>query len=89
MDMNRHASNLTPARSPRSRNPSNKPKHGNERRLGELIREQKETVGLNQGAKGSIVTGATREPVKDTRPTLGQVGIDKKLSSRSQAIGRF
>lgn len=57
-----------------------------ERRLGELIREQKEGPGLNQGAMGSIVTGTTQEPVRDTRPTLAEVGIDKKLSSRSQAI---
>jgi N6-adenosine-specific RNA methylase IME4 len=57
-----------------------------ERRLGEMLKQQKETVGLNQGAQGSIVTGTQREPVKDTRPTLAEVGIDKKLSSRAQAI---
>lgn len=57
-----------------------------ERRLGEMIEEQKRTVGLNQGAKGSIVTGSERVPVKDERPTLASVGIDKKLSSRAQAI---
>lgn len=55
-----------------------------ERRLGELIRLQKETVGLNRGASGSIVTGSGREPVKDTRPTLADAGIDKKLSMRAQ-----
>jgi len=57
-----------------------------ERRLGEMIREQKATVGLNQGAQGSVVTGSERVPVKDKRPTLAAVGIDKKLSSRAQAI---
>jgi len=57
-----------------------------ERRLGEMIRTQKEGRGLNQGAQGSVVTGTTRVPVKDDRPTLADVGIDKKLSSRSQAI---
>jgi len=57
-----------------------------ERRLGEMIREQKETVGLNAGAMGSVVTGSDRVPLKDTRPTLADVGIDKKLSSRAQAI---
>ena len=57
-----------------------------ERRLGELIKAQKETVGLNQGAKGSIVTGSVREPVKDDRPTLADAGIDKKLSSRAQKL---
>jgi len=54
-----------------------------ERRLGELLVVQKETVGLNRGAQGSIVTGAKREPLKDQRPTLASVGIDKKLSSRT------
>lgn len=57
-----------------------------ERRLGEMIRAQKEGPGLNQGAAGSIVTGSERVPVKDMRPTLADVGIDKKLSARSQAI---
>ena len=49
-----------------------------------MIAEQKRTVGLNKGAKGSVVTGSERVPVKDERPTLAAVGIDKKLSSRSQ-----
>ena len=57
-----------------------------ERRLGEMIAAQRAGVGLNQGAKGSIVTGAGREPVKDQRPTLAAAGIDKKLSSRAQKL---
>jgi DNA modification methylase len=57
-----------------------------ERRLGELITAQKETVGLNKGANGSIVTGSVREPVKDIRPTLADAGIGKKLSSRVQKM---
>jgi hypothetical protein len=57
-----------------------------ERRLGELIAAQKETVGLNQGAKGSVVTGSIREPVKDDRPTLASAGIGKKLSARAQKL---
>ena len=60
-----------------------------ERRLGELIKAQKETVGLNQGAKGSVVTGAGREPVKDERPTLAEASIDKKLSSRAQQLAEL
>ena len=52
--------------------------------LGELLTVQKATVGLNRGAAGSVVTGAIREPVKDTRPTLADAGIDKKLSARAQ-----
>lgn len=60
-----------------------------ERRLGEMIRQQKETVGLNEGRAGTgrpPLGGSEKEPPKDTRPTLAEVGISKKLSSRSQAI---
>lgn len=63
-----------------------------ERRLGELIREQKETVGLQSGARGKAgpgrgKNGVTQEDsVLDDRPTLADAGISKKLSSRSQAI---
>ena len=53
-----------------------------ERRLGELIREQKETVGLNVGKRGD--RGPRAAPRSDTRPTLAEAGIDKKLSSRAQ-----
>jgi hypothetical protein len=45
-----------------------------ERRLGECIRAQKETVGLNEGA---LRRGADMEP-RDARPTLADAGIDKK-----------
>ena len=54
-----------------------------ERRLGEMIRTQKETVGLNTGAMG---IGKSAVPDKNRTPTLAEVGIDKKLSSRAQAI---
>jgi hypothetical protein len=30
----------------------------------------------NKGMAGSVVTGSTREPVKDTTPTLADLGID-------------
>ena len=55
-----------------------------ERRLGELIRAQKETVGLNTGKRGD--RGPRSAPRSDTRPTLAEVGIDKKLSSRAQKL---
>ncbi len=58
-----------------------------ERRLGELIRLQKETVGLNTGRAGAgrpALGGSDDAPPKDTRPTLSEAGIDKKLSARSQ-----
>ncbi len=55
-----------------------------ERRLGELIRTQKETVGLNVGKRGD--RGPRAAPRSDTRPTLAEAGIDKKLSSRAQKL---
>jgi hypothetical protein len=45
-------------------------------------------VGLNQGATLGK-TGTKGEPVLDSRPTLADVGISKKLSSRSQAIANI
>lgn len=57
-----------------------------ERRLGEMLIEQKETVGMNTGMAGSIVSPTGREALKDDRPTLADVGIDYKLSSRAQKI---
>ena len=53
-----------------------------ERRLGELIRGQKETVGMN---RGGLLRGSAREP-RDPRPTLAEAGITKKLSSRAQKL---
>jgi hypothetical protein len=57
-----------------------------EPRLGEMIAEQKATVGLNRGLAGSKVTGSAAVPVRDTRPTLADAGIDKKLSSKAQKL---
>lgn len=57
-----------------------------ERRLGEMIAEQRETVGMNRGAKGSVVTGSKRDPVKDTRPTLASAGIDKHLADTARKL---
>lgn len=54
-----------------------------ERKLGELIDQQKQTDGLNRGGRPSDKTGAKLEPVI---PTLAQAGIDKKLSSRAQKL---
>ena len=53
-----------------------------ERRIGELICDQKATLGLN---KGSLRRGAETEP-RDDRPTLDDAGIDKKLSARAQKL---
>jgi hypothetical protein len=54
-----------------------------ERRLGELIKQQKETVGLNTGAMG---IGKSVVPTGNRTPTLADVGIDKKLSSHAQKV---
>lgn len=58
-----------------------------ERRLGIMLTQQKTTVGFNRGMAGTKLSGAEQEPVRDTRLTLADVGIDKKLSARSQKIG--
>jgi hypothetical protein len=52
------------------------------RSLGEFLKNQPKNVG----AKGSIVTGSMRTPLKDTTPTLASAGISKKESSVSQAV---
>ena len=56
------------------------------RRLGEMLDEQKRTVGLNQGAatKGVGKAGRNAVPQENRVATLAEVGIDKKLSSRAQ-----
>ena len=54
--------------------------------MGELLIEQKQTVGLNRGMSGTVVSGSVVEPVRDTRPTLADIGVDKKLSSHAQKV---
>lgn len=53
-----------------------------ERRLGEMITIQKETVGLNTGAAGSAGPGrGNAVPIENrvsSQPTLADAGIDKK-----------
>jgi hypothetical protein len=54
-----------------------------ERRLGEMIREQKNGEGLAKpGPKPEI--GTHKEP--NSTPTLADIGISKKLSSRAQSL---
>lgn len=61
-----------------------------ERRLGEMISAQKETVGLNRGRAGSgrpqLGASETAAPKIDDRPRLADVGIDHKLSSHAQKM---
>lgn len=54
-----------------------------ERRLGIMLADQKRTVGLAKPGPKKI--GSDEEP--NSTPTLREVGIDKKLSARSQKIG--
>ena len=60
-----------------------------ERRLGQLMAAQKETVGLNAGTagQGRPALGGIPEtpPKKDDRPTLAEAGIDKNLAKRARA----
>lgn len=53
-----------------------------ERRLGIMLSEQKRTVGLAKPGPKKI--GSDEEP---NSPTLADIGIDKKLSARSQKVG--
>lgn len=59
-----------------------------QRRLGELIRAQKETVGLATGGEhgGKAKIDGTRSEPSNARPTLAEAGIDKKLSSHAQKL---
>lgn len=54
-----------------------------ERRLGELIVLQKQTVGLNEGGRPSKTPTISEEV---SRPTLADAGIDHKLSSWAQQV---
>lgn len=57
-----------------------------ERRLGEIIKAQKDTVGLAKGGRPyKNLTGSDEEPV-EASPTLAEAGIDKKLSMRAQKL---
>jgi protein gp37 len=57
------------------------------RRLDEMRRAQEATIGLNRGLSGSKVTGGSRTPVKDGRPTLASQGIDKSLAKQARVLG--
>jgi hypothetical protein len=57
-----------------------------ERRLGEMLIEQKETVGFAKGGQPYQATGSVAEPVA---PTLAEAGIDKKLSMTAQRLAKL
>jgi hypothetical protein len=55
------------------------------RRLDELRREQKDTVGLSAGTRGSRVKGAR----VDEKPTLASQGINKNLAQQARVLGKL
>lgn len=57
-----------------------------ERRLGEMIKTQKETVGLAKGGQPYQKKPTPSDMEAVEKPTLASVGIDWKLSARSQQI---
>jgi hypothetical protein len=52
-----------------------------ERRLGEMIKEQKRTIGLNKGGTSEHRNRVSKKP---GMPTLASQGIDKNLADRSR-----
>jgi hypothetical protein len=52
-----------------------------ERRLGELMQAQRETIGFNVGTRGSRTRGAR----VNKKPTLAEAGIDKNLAHKARS----
>ncbi len=62
-----------------------------ERRMGEMLKQQKEAGQMNKGTAGQldgrdISGGTTVRPPEDEAPTLADVGISKSMSSRAQQV---
>jgi hypothetical protein len=53
-----------------------------ERKLGQLMEAQKESVGFSKG--GRPKTGIPENPVSDKPPTLAEAGIDKNLADKAR-----
>jgi len=61
-----------------------------ERRIGEMLREQRDAGALNRGGRPSGETGSDADPVSDDAPpTLADVGIDKHLADRARKLARI
>jgi hypothetical protein len=60
------------------------------RRLGQLIEEQKKTVGLAKGSKGQLrgrtASGGIKITPPEALPTLGSQGIDKNLARQARKL---
>ena len=62
-----------------------------ERRRGQVVSGIKASTGLSAGTRGQLKGrtasgGPVKEPPEDARPTLASLGMDKKLSMRSQRL---
>jgi hypothetical protein len=61
-----------------------------ERKIGQLMAEQKLTVGVNKGGAGQHKSKRDSEnPVADALPTLAEAGIDKNLAYRARAAAQM
>jgi MT-A70 protein len=56
------------------------------RKLGALIRAQRETVGLNTGTRGQLAGGVKINPPGKSKPTLASQGIDKTLAHQARVL---
>lgn len=54
-----------------------------ERRIGQMIAEQRENGGLAKGG-APVITGSKSDPVIETVPTLADAGVDKHLADRAR-----
>jgi hypothetical protein len=64
-----------------------------ERRVGELIEAQNQTIGLNRGVRGKPGPGRGKrgsklDPRFDDKPTLAEAGIDKHLADRARKLAK-
>lgn len=57
-----------------------------ERRVGQMMAEQKATVGLARGGGDTRSTGSKSDPVKETVPTFADAGIDKHLADTARKL---
>src|SRR6516225_5270577 len=55
-----------------------------ERRLGELMAEQKKTVGFNKGGGDKKSKHRDSKKPGDAKPTLAEAGIDKTMAHRAR-----
>src|SRR5262249_10810909 len=61
-----------------------------ERKLGQLMAEQKLTVGFNKGGAGQHKGKRdSKNPVADALPTLAEAGIDKNLAYRARSAAEY